>query len=132
MTHARQSRARARTVAGATHFSATRRATWPPRGFLVQGAAFYDCRDPFVTSDPRRTDLVLRAFNELTAGAPGCHGIRPGDLNDLLRKQGAPLGGWEIRFELSQLEHAGKVVVDPATGRFHPANGAADKRRNRA
>ena len=85
-----------------------------------------------LASDPRRTDLVLRAFNELIAAAPARDGIRPGDVSELLRKQGAPLGGWEIRFELSQLEQAGKVVVDPATGRFHPAKTAADKRRNRA
>ena len=89
-----------------------------------------------MTSDPRRTDLVLRAFNELIAATlphgQERDGIVPGDVSDLLRKQGAPLGAWEIRFELSQLEKAGHVVVDPATGRFHPAKAAADKRRNRA
>jgi len=85
-----------------------------------------------VTLDPRRTDLVLRAFNELIAAAAARDGIVPGDISDLLRKQGAPLGGWEIRFELSQLEQAGKVVLDPATGRFHPASAATDKRRSRA
>ena len=85
-----------------------------------------------VTSDPRRTDLVLRAFNELIAADAAHDGIAPGDISELLRKQGAPLGGWEIRFELSQLEDVGKVAVHPATGRFHPAKAATDKRRNRA
>ena len=85
-----------------------------------------------MTSDPRRTDLVLRAFNELMATRSARDGIVPGDISELLRKQNAPLGGWEIRYELSQLEQAGKVVVDPSTGRFHPANAASDKRRNRA
>jgi hypothetical protein len=82
--------------------------------------------------DPRRTDLVLRAFNELVAAAPARDGILPGDISELLRKQGLPLGGWEIRFELSRLEDGGKIVVDPATGRFHPAKAVTDKRRSRA
>ena len=77
-------------------------------------------------------DLVLRAFNELIAATPAPDGILPGHISELLRNQGAPLGGWEIRFELTQLESAGKIAVDPATGRFHAAKAATDKRRSRA
>lgn len=85
-----------------------------------------------MTSDPRRTDIVRRAFKELLAGGAGDTGLRPADICAHLRTAGQPLGSWEVRFELSQLEASGEICLDPATATWHSATRAADKRRGTA
>jgi len=83
-------------------------------------------------SDPRRTDLVQRTFDELAATGRFDGGLRPSDIGAHLRERGEPLGTWEIRYELSQLEHAGKIELDANTGRWHPAKARSGKRRSTA
>lgn len=83
-----------------------------------------------MNSDSRRTDLVHRIFDELVS-AGATNGITPGDVNARLRDQKLPLGAWEVRGELVELERAGVVVLDADSGRWFPAT-AAGKRRNTA
>jgi hypothetical protein len=82
-----------------------------------------------VTTDSRRTDLVLRVFEELLSTGRYDDGLRPGDIGTRLRELGTPLGSWEIRYELTALERLGTIALDEATGRWHPAR--TDARRKR-
>lgn len=82
--------------------------------------------------DPRRTDLVQRTFDELVATGRYARGLRPADVSAHLRDQGAPLGLWEIRYELSQLERAGVIALDEDTGLWQPAKARSGKRRSTA
>ena len=74
----------------------------------------------------RRTNLVLAAVRALASGgetnsAPG--GARDGftqsDIGAYLRDQGEPMSAWEVRGELTNLERAGEVRIDPATAIWH-------------
>jgi len=85
-----------------------------------------------VNPDSRRTDLVQRTFDDLVATGRYGSGLRPADVSARLREQGIPLGLWEIRYELSQLEHAGVIVLDADTGRWQPASARSGKRRSTA
>ncbi len=66
----------------------------------------------------RRTDRVRKAVDELLASGRGEDGFLPGDVNRLLRDQNEPMGAWEVRGELSQLERLGELRVDAASGRW--------------
>lgn len=83
-----------------------------------------------MSSDRRRTQRVLRIFEELAAKAEPGQGVRPGAINDALRAADTPMGSWEVRFELSQLEAAGNVRCDPDSGAYFPvpASQSAKKR----
>ncbi len=72
----------------------------------------------------RRTQRVLRIFKDLAAKAEPGTGIWPGAINDALRAEDSPMGSWEVRFELSQLEAAGEVRCDPDSGAFFLATTA--------
>jgi hypothetical protein len=85
-----------------------------------------------VNPDPRRTELVQRTFDELVATGRYAHGLRPADVSAHLREQGTPLGLWEIRYELSQLERAGAIALDEDTGLWQPAEARSAKRRSTA
>jgi hypothetical protein len=86
-----------------------------------------------VNPDSRRTDLVHRTFDELVTTGRYPHGLRPADVSARLREHGLPLGIWEIRYELTQLERAGVVVLDADSGRWQPnAAARSGKRRNTA
>lgn len=50
--------------------------------------------------------------------------FRPGHIADALREAGKPMLSWEIRTELAQLEAAGLVSADPATGAYRLADSA--------
>ena len=62
----------------------------------------------------RRTNLVLSVIEKLVAeGRPE---FRPGDLVSRLREQNQPMGTWEVRGELSNLEAAGLIELDAQSG----------------
>jgi len=67
--------------------------------------------------EQRRTELVYSLIQELVE--QGKTHVRPGDVNTLLRERGSPLGTWEVRAEFTELEQAGRVVYDAATGDWH-------------
>lgn len=75
---------------------------------------------------------MQRIFAELAATGRFGDGIRPGDISSLLREHGQPLAVWEIRYELTQLERAGSIVLDANTGRWQPAKLQSGKRRSSA
>ena len=73
--------------------------------------------------DRRRSDIVLRVFKELVAA--GADGVSPGAINTRLRDLAEPMGTWEVRGALSDLEAAGEIVIDAQTGAWYlPDNGA--------
>ena len=47
--------------------------------------------------------------------------FRPGDIVSRLREMNQPLGTWEVRGELSNLEADGVLVVDDQTGAWRMA-----------
>lgn len=85
-----------------------------------------------MATDLRRTHLVRRVFKELAQRAGGDEGIRPGAINAELRTLGSPMGAWEVRIELTNLESAGEVRCDPATGLWFLADAAQSKKRSSA
>ena len=70
--------------------------------------------------EARRTDLV-RAVVEAVV-ADGHREFRPGDVVSRLREQNQPMGAWEVRGELSKLEAAGEIELDPATAVWRPVS----------
>ena len=73
--------------------------------------------------DRRRSDIVLRVFKELVAA--GADGVFPGAINARLRELEEPMGTWEVRGALSDLEAAGEIVNDAQTGAWRLNDGAA-------
>lgn len=66
--------------------------------------------------EQRRTKLVLSVIQDLVAAGQG--DFQPGDVNAALRRQGQPLGTWEVRGEFSTLTADGWIELNPATGRW--------------
>jgi hypothetical protein len=67
----------------------------------------------------RRTNLVLSVIEKLVAeGRPA---FRPGDLVSRLRAQDQPMGTWEVRGELSNLEAEGVIELEPESGTWRIA-----------
>ncbi|HAR31679.1 MAG TPA: hypothetical protein DCR65_09130 [Gammaproteobacteria bacterium] len=64
--------------------------------------------------EQRRTKLIFAIFEELATS--GRTEIRPGDITTVLRERNQPLAFWEVRGELSNLEAAGVIEVDSASG----------------
>ena len=60
----------------------------------------------------RRTHTVLDIFRALVAEGLGAEGLRAGDICARLRDLDQPMGTWQIRSELSNLEADGSIVVD--------------------
>lgn len=58
----------------------------------------------------RRTKTVFDAVAALQDA--GRASFRPGDVTAHLRAQGLPMGAWEVRGELSNLERLGLVELD--------------------
>ncbi len=56
----------------------------------------------------RRTRQVFDAFQAIAA--TGRNPIQSGEINAYLREQNLPMGSWEVRGELSNLEARGLVV----------------------
>lgn len=67
----------------------------------------------------RRTNLVLSVIEKLVA--EGRAEFRPGDIVSRLRQQNQPLGAWEVRGELTNLEAAGVIELDPDTAGWRMA-----------
>jgi hypothetical protein len=87
-----------------------------------------------LAADLRRTHLVHRVFKDLVARAQPGTGIRPGAINAALRELGEPMGAWEVRGELSNLEASGDVRCEPETGLWFlvPADANRTKKRSSA
>ena len=68
----------------------------------------------------RRTNLVLSVIETLVD--EGRREFRPGDVASRLREQNQPMGTWEIRGELTNLENEGviELVADCGTWRMAP------------
>jgi hypothetical protein len=64
--------------------------------------------------EQHRTKLVLGIIEKLVEA--GLDEFRPGDITTLLREQNQPLGTWEVRGELSNLESLGVLQSNPLTG----------------
>lgn len=67
----------------------------------------------------RRTNLVLSVIEKLVA--EGRAEFRPGDIVSRLRQQNQPLGAWEVRGELANLEAAGVIELDADTAGWRMA-----------
>lgn len=75
---------------------------------------------------------MRRVFEGLAAQADPGVGIVPGAINAQLRELGSPMGAWEVRLELTNLEAAGEVRCDPATGRWHQVSAGAQQSKKRS
>ncbi len=62
----------------------------------------------------RRTNLVYSVIEKLVA--EGHREFRPGDVVGRLRAQNQPMGTWEVRGELSNLEAEGVIELEPGSG----------------
>jgi hypothetical protein len=62
----------------------------------------------------QRTNLVLSVIEKLVA--EGRSEFVPGDLVSRLREQNQPMGTWEVRGELSNLEDAGLIQLEAESG----------------
>ena len=62
----------------------------------------------------RRNKLVLAVFQELVG--EGRAEVRPGDITTRLRERNQPMGYWEVRGALSELEAEGLIQVHAETG----------------
>lgn len=85
--------------------------------FLVQIARFLAVFGRIaVSTELRRTHVVLDIFKLLIADGRGSDGLRAGDICTRLREMGLPMDTWQVRGELSNLEANGSIVVDSRTG----------------
>lgn len=75
---------------------------------------------------------MRRVFEGLAAQAEPGAGILPGAINAQLRELGSPMGAWEVRLELTNLETAGLARCDGATGRWHPVSAGAQQSKKRS
>lgn len=76
-------------------------------------------------SQPKeRTQKVLTAIKHSQNNQPGSH-FRPGDVNQVLRDGGYPMGNWEVRAELTALERDGLLELDPPSGCWALTNAGA-------
>jgi len=76
-----------------------------------------------VSEQARRTKTVFDAVTALHDA--GNSSFRPGDVTAHLRASGAPIGAWEIRGELSNLERLGLIVLDEDSATWRLVNGAS-------
>lgn len=71
----------------------------------------------------RRTKTVFDAVVALREG--GVASFRPGDVAGHLRDKGTPIGAWEIRGELTNLERLGLIVLDEDVAVWRLVSGAS-------
>lgn len=76
-----------------------------------------------MSEQARRTKTVFDAVAALHDA--GNTAFRPGDVTAHLRASGAPIGAWEIRGELSNLERLGLIVIDDNSATWRLVNGAS-------
>ena len=70
----------------------------------------------------RRTKVVFDALAALQRA--GRASVRPGDVTAHLREHGLPVGAWEVRGELSNLERLGLIELDEDTAVWRLVAGA--------
>ena len=51
--------------------------------------------------------------------------FRPGDVTAHLRASGRPIGAWEVRGELTNLERMGLIVLEEDSATWRLVNGAS-------
>ena len=76
-----------------------------------------------MSEQARRTKTVFDAVAALRNA--GSAAFRPGDVTAHLRASGTPIGAWEIRGELTNLERLGLIMLDEDTATWRLANGAS-------
>ncbi len=76
-----------------------------------------------MTEKARRTKTVYDAA--LALREAGLSSFGPGDVTAQLRATGAPVGAWEVRGELSNLERMGLIVLDEDVAEWRLVNGAS-------
>ncbi|MEM7218158.1 MAG: hypothetical protein AAF515_07315 [Pseudomonadota bacterium] len=77
-------------------------------------------------SQPKeRTQKVFEAIKAAQNNTAG-NAFRAGDIIAHLRDGGFPLGGWEVRGELTQLGEAGLIELDPASARWSLTQAGVD------
>ena len=76
-----------------------------------------------MSEQARRTKTVFDAVAALQN--VGSKPFRPGDVTAHLRAMGEPVGAWEVRGELSNLERMGLIVLDEETATWRLVNGAS-------
>ncbi len=69
----------------------------------------------------RQTRIAYEGFMELAGGNDGV--VEVGDIATYMRARNRPMGGWEIRGELSRLRALGLVEVDEETACWRPVAG---------
>ena len=80
--------------------------------------------------DRKRTETLFDLICELVASGQAEFG--PGDICTLLRERNQPMGAWMVRREFSNLEDAGLIAVDPASGAWHRTGQTAQPDANAA
>lgn len=76
-----------------------------------------------MTEKARRTKTVFDTAQRLCAD--GAESFRPGDITARLRADGMPIGAWEVRGELSNLERLGLIVLDEDAATWTLVDGAS-------
>ena len=76
-----------------------------------------------MTEKARRTKTVYDAA--LALREAGLSSFRPGDITAELRTTGSPVGAWEVRGELTNLERMGLIVLDEDAAQWRLVNGAS-------
>lgn len=91
--------------------------------FLWQEPCGDPPQEPGVSEQARRTKTVYDAVSALNeAGKPA---FRPGDVTAHLRESDSPIGAWEVRGELTNLERLGLIVLDEDSATWRVVNGAS-------
>ena len=80
-------------------------------------------RDPRVSEQARRTKTVFDAVAALHDA--GCTPFRPGDVTAHLRANDSPIGAWEVRGELTNLERLGLIRLDEDSATWRIVNRAS-------
>ena len=76
-----------------------------------------------MSEQARRTKTVFDAA--LALHNAGAARFRPGDVTEHLRASGMPIGAWEVRGELSNLERLGLIVLDEDAAQWRFVDGAS-------
>ena len=76
-----------------------------------------------MSEQARRTKTVFDAVSALQS--VGATPFRPGDVTAHLRANVEPVGAWEVRGELTNLQRMGLIVLDEDTATWQLVNGAS-------
>ena len=76
-----------------------------------------------MSEQARRTKTVFDAV--LALEGAGQSSFRPGDVTAHLRATDSPVGAWQVRGELTNLERLGLIVLDEESATWRRVNGAS-------